>query len=210
MRDVSAGGGRSVPWPWMGAAFAAALALAAAVFAVMGAGESGVRTALDLTARWSFLLFFMAYAGRAMAAPWAGRGREFGLAFAAAHLVHVGLVVWLWRILSHAPLQGAGLVFFAAALVWVYVLAGLSFGRLPAVFGPSLWRWFLFLGLNFILLAFAKDFVLGAVHAWNAHRYVELTAGYAPFAAMSLAAPLLRYAARPSLRGRKAAEAAPN
>jgi hypothetical protein len=60
------------------------------------------RVALRMTARWSFLLFWVAYAGGALAtlfgpalAPLSGRGREFGLAFAAAHLVHIGLVIWL-------------------------------------------------------------------------------------------------------------------
>jgi hypothetical protein len=57
-------------------------------------------TALRLTARWSFLLFWMAYTGSAMGALFgpafevlARRGREFGLAYAAAHLIHLGLVV---------------------------------------------------------------------------------------------------------------------
>jgi hypothetical protein len=59
---------------------------------------------LRLTARWSFLLFWLAYTGGAMATifgptfkPIAMRVRELGLPYAAAQLVHLGLVVWRWR-----------------------------------------------------------------------------------------------------------------
>ena len=85
----------------MGAAFLIAFALAAIVLAIFGAGERGTELALRVTARWSFLLFWLAYAGGAMAMLWgqrlgglARRRRELGLAFASAHLVHVGLVLW--------------------------------------------------------------------------------------------------------------------
>ena len=85
---------------WMGAAFAVALALTIAVFAVKGID---IVQALRLTARWSFLLFWLAYAGGAMATlfgptlkPIAAHAREFGLAYAAAQLVHLGLVNCDW------------------------------------------------------------------------------------------------------------------
>src|ERR1700739_2690181 len=51
----------------MGAAFLIAFVLAIIVLAVFGAGEHGTDLALRVTARWSFLLFWLAYAGRAMA-----------------------------------------------------------------------------------------------------------------------------------------------
>ena len=74
---------------WMGAAFGIALVIAIAVLVVQGADNRGTRLALELTARWSFLLFWLAYAGNAVAGLFhidslAGSGREFGLAFAAA------------------------------------------------------------------------------------------------------------------------------
>ena len=193
---------KSVPVLWMSVAFGVELALAAAVLAVLGTGEKSVRVALDVTARWSFLLFWMAYAGGAIAAlfgpalaPLARRGREFGVAFASAHLVHIGLVVWLWKILGRIPLQGGVLVFFLVAIVWTYLLAALSFGQLSEALGPRLWRLLMFLGLNYILLAFARDFVLGVIHSWDAHRYFWQLVNYAPFASMCIAAPLLRFVA---------------
>jgi hypothetical protein len=193
---------KTVPVLLMGLAIGVALALAAAVLDVLGPGEKGIRMALDVTARWSFLLFLMAYAGGAVAtlfgpalAPLERCGREFGLAFASAHLVHIGLIVWLWWILSRVPLQGGVLVFFAVALVWTYLLATLSFGRLSDALGPRLWRLLMFLGLNYILLAFARDFVLGVIDAWDAHRNFWQLVKYAPFASLCIAAPLLRIAA---------------
>jgi len=67
--------------------------------AVFGAGERGTHVALQATARLSFVLFWPAYCAAALAAlfgpsfqPLQRHVREFGLAFAAAHLVHLGLV----------------------------------------------------------------------------------------------------------------------
>src|ERR1700751_2625498 len=94
---------------WMGAAFGIALAIAVLVLALAGSDNKGIRLSLELTARWSFLLFWLAYAGNAVAVLFgpvrlAGHGREFGLAFASAHLVHIGLVIWLYQISARAPL----------------------------------------------------------------------------------------------------------
>jgi hypothetical protein len=186
----------------MGVAFGVALALAAAVLAIAGTDADSIRVALRVTARWSFLLFWMAYVGRATTtlfgsafAPLARRGREFGLAFAAAHLVHLGLVVWLYRILNHLPLPGPLFVFFAIGIVWIYLLAALSFGWLSEALGPRHWRSLRFVGMNYILLAFARDFVLSVVHSGIAHQELWRSVGYVPFAAMSVAAPLLVVAA---------------
>ena len=115
-------------------AFAVALALAAAVFATRGLD---IVKALRMTARWSFLLFWLAYAGGALAAlfgptfgPLAARGRDFGLAYASAQLVHVGLVIWLFQISSSPPLSGGLYYFFVMAVVLTYLLAIFSFGGL--------------------------------------------------------------------------------
>ena len=51
---------------WMVAAFFIAAALATAVLMVFGVGERGTAIALRVTARWSFLLFWPAYAGSAL------------------------------------------------------------------------------------------------------------------------------------------------
>lgn len=179
---------------WMGSAFAIAWATATVVLALNGPDNKSIRLALELTARWSFLLFFLAYAGNALSAlfGWAalkGHGREFGLAFASAHLVHIGLVVWLYRISLRPPL-GPGLFwFFMIGLFFTYLLASLSFGGVKAL-GP-LWPPLRFVGMNYILIAFARDFVLPIIHPKPTQYNLAHFIAYAPFAALSIAAPLI-------------------
>src|SRR6201986_1034696 len=117
---------------WIGIALAVALAATCLVLVFAGTDQKSIRLALEVTARWSFLLFWLAYAGNALAqiTGWArlgGRGREAGLSFAAAHLVHIGLVVWLSMILGRIALTGGLLIFFLVGLFFVYLLAALSF-----------------------------------------------------------------------------------
>jgi hypothetical protein len=179
---------------WMGAAFGIALAIAVTVLAVRGTGNAGIRLALELTARWSFLLFWLAYAGNAVAMLWnvnylAGRGREFGLAFASAHLVHVGLVIWLGYILGRVPLSGGLLLFFLIALFCTYLLAALSFGGVKAL--GRAWPPLRFVVMNYILIAFGRDFVLPVLYPKPAQVNLGHFLFYAPFLILSLAAPLL-------------------
>jgi hypothetical protein len=181
---------------WMSTAFAVALAVAILVLGINGTGNKSIRLALELTARWSFVLFWLAYAGNAMATLFpsfyllAGQGRQFGLSFAAAHSVHIALVVWLYQISARAPLSQGLFIFFAIGLFWTYLLAFLSFGGAKAL-GPGLWRAVRFLGMNYILIAFGRDFLLPVIHP----KPTQLNAGhflaYAPFAVASIAAPLL-------------------
>ena len=148
---------------WIGSAFCAALGLAALVLWIVGPGVKGTILALQLTARFSFLLFWSAYTAGALAAlfgpafePLKRHAREFGLAFASAHLVHLALVAWLTYI-GAAPSRGV-FVFFGIAALWVYLLALFSIPRLQQSLGSKGW-WFLrFVGLNFIAYDFAKDF----------------------------------------------------
>lgn len=183
---------------WMGAAFGIALAIAALALVLAGADNKGTRLALELTARWSFALFFMAYAGNALAmltgpASLAGHGREFGLAFASAHLVHIGLVIWLGIILGRVPLSGGLLLFFLIALFCTYLLAILSFGGARAL--GAAWPPLRFVAMNYILIAFGRDFVLPVLHPKPAQVNPGHFLFYAPFMLASIAAPLLVLAA---------------
>ena len=183
----------------MGAAFAVALAITVTVFALRGIDNKSIRLALELTARWSFTLFWLAYASGALATlfGWqslAGRGRELGLAFATAHLVHVGLVIELGIVMGRVPLSGGLLLFFLAGLFFTYLLALLSFGGARAM-GPVAWKTLRFVGMNYILIAFARDFVLPVIYPKPTQYNVAHFIAYAPFAAASILAPLLVLAA---------------
>lgn len=182
---------------WTGTAFGIALATAATVLGLEGADNKSIRLALELTARWSFLLFILAYAGNALSAlfGWTllkGRGREFGLSFASAHLVHIGLVIWLGVILGRVPLSGGLLLFFLVALFFTYLLAALSFGAAKAL--GTLWPALRFVGMNYILIAFARDFILPVIHPKPTQYTFAHFISYVPFAALSIAAPMLALA----------------
>jgi hypothetical protein len=186
-------------WVWMIGAFGSALALAVAILAGYGTDPGGLRLAVRFTARWSFLFFWLSYAGAAMAILFspafvglARSARTLGLAFAAALQVHIGLVVWLGIVIGQIPLQGGVLVFFLVALFFSYLLALLSFGVGMRNLG-RLWRPLLFVGATYILIAFGRDFVMGALDQTNQHW--PYAAEYLPFALLSLIAIPLRIAA---------------
>ena len=184
---------------WMAAAFSVALILAATVLFSMGTGEKGTGAALRLTARLSFLLFWLAYAGPAMAklfgsafAILARHGRDFGLAFAAAHLVHVGLIVWVFYVSPHPPdLTNKFILFECIGLVWVYVLAAFSIGRLRAALSPNVLRLVYAIGFEYIALVFFFNFVVNPIR-----NGVEHGITYFPFAAAIVLGAILRWTAK--------------
>jgi hypothetical protein len=185
---------RSEAGLWMGSALGFALILAAVVIAVLGAGEKGTVAALRATARFSFLLFWIAYSSGALATlfgptfqPLKQRAREFGLAFAAAHLVHIGLVGWLCWI-GAAPPVGT-FVFFGVAVIFTYLLAFFSIGNVQQPLGPR-WRLLKTVGMNYIAYAFFVDFMNGPLSGGIKH-----VVQYLPFVILAVAGPFLRLAA---------------
>ena len=190
---------RDPAWAWMIGAFGGALALAVAVLAAYGTGPDGIAMGVRITARWSFLFFWLSYTGGAMAilfgpafAGLARQARALGLAFATALQVHIGLVIWLGVVIDQIPLQGGVLWFFLLGLFFTYLLVLLSFGIGIRNLG-RLWRPVLFLATTYILIAFGRDFVPGALDRKSLHWLYA--AEYVPFALLSLIAIPLRLAA---------------
>jgi len=120
----------------------------------------------------------------------ARRGGDLGLAFASAHLVHVGLVVWLFRVLRQPPLTGATLALFAVGLIWVYLLALFSIGRLSRMLGAARWRVLRTVGMEYISFAFLFDFINHPIHL-----EAKSLLGYLPFSTLAVAGTMLRVAA---------------
>jgi hypothetical protein len=175
---------------WMAASFLVAATLAAIVLSIFNA-QDRVGAALRVTARWSFLLFWLAYTASAMATLWgppfnrlARYGREFGLAFASAQLVHVGLIL-----LSGS---GAGMAFFWVGIVFTYLLALFSLPRLRDAMGPRLWRISLVIALNYVAVVFAADFIEGPLKRGGIANY---PLSYLPFALMLIVGVGLRVVA---------------
>ena len=185
-------------WPtstlsWMVAAFLIAVASAAVVLATFGVGEQGTTIALRLTARWSFVLFWLAYTGGATArlfgshfAGLARRGRDFGLAFASAQAVHVGLVLWAFYL---APGKNGGMVFFWVGILCTYLLALFSLPRLRGALGPQLWRISCIIAMEYIALVFFVDFIRIPLQANGIGSY---PVSYLPFALMLISGVGLR------------------
>jgi len=183
------------PVTWPAAAFGVELLLAIAVLGSAGSGVTGTKMALEVTARFSFLLFWLAYAGAALATlfgpallPLKHHARELGLAFAAAQLVHLGLVAWLCY-LGAVP-SAATFVLFGTAVFWLYLIAYISAGGPPQNLHPLARRLIFFIGLNYIAYAFAVDFFASPLQG-GAKRILF----YLPFAVLSIAGPSLRIAA---------------
>jgi hypothetical protein len=184
----------SAKW-WLATAFGANVLLAAVILAVRGTGVHGTSLALAASARVAFLWFVSAYAGGALTElfgaaflPLKKRGRELGLAFAAALLVHLALVGWLCWIGAPPPLSV--FVFFGFAAILTFALAILSFGNLHLLIGLKWWRLFRTIGMNVILYAFLKDFLQHPFDGGTLHVFE-----YLPFAAMTIVAFLLQIAA---------------
>ena len=179
---------------WMCAAFFIAFALAVVVLVIFGVEERGTAIALRATARWSFLLFWFAYAGGALAwlcrprlAGLARHGRELGLAFASAQLVHVGLVLWIIHV---ATGPSGAMVFFWVGIFCTYLLALFSVPRFRDALEPRLWRIFRTIALEYIALAFAADFI--ALHTDGLSKH---PLSYLPFALMLVGGAGLRVVA---------------
>jgi hypothetical protein len=188
-------GKRPIVARWIGLAACAQLGLAGLVLVALGPQERGTDVALQATARLSFLLFWPAYAGSAMTAlfgrvfdPLKQRAREFGLAFASAHLVHIALVAWLTKIGAAPPL--GSFVFFGVAALWVYLLAVFSIPSLQQRLSFNSWWLLRVVGLNYIACAFAVDFL--RVPQVSTVKYLV---GYLPFALLSVLGPMLSLAA---------------
>jgi hypothetical protein len=175
------------PGLWMLGSFLVAAALVVpAIFSHQGAG-----LALRTTARWSFLLFWLAYSGPAIATiggpsfnGLARYRRELGLSFASAHLIHVLLILWA-RV-------GSGMIFFWVGILCTYLLALFSVPRFQGILGLRLWRIFLSIALNYIALVFATDFILLPLEADGVGKY---PLSYLPFTILLVGGVALRVTA---------------
>ncbi len=190
---------------WMVGAFLVGLAIVAAVYA-LGTPTHRLGMALRATARWSFLWFCLATYGGALSTLFgsrfqalAGQGRDFGLAFASAHSVHLALVAWLLYSSPYAipPLY---LIVFSIGVFWIYVLAAFSLsGTLSARLGPRRGKILRTIGVEYLAFAFAFEF---ANRILDGNRPNALH--YFPLFAAAVGGPLLRIAA--TLKRRSHAE----
>jgi hypothetical protein len=179
---------------WMAGSLAVALAIVLIARMVAPPGTR-VGVALQATARWSFILFWFAYAGNALAVVFgprfqaiAYRCRDFALSFASAHLAHLGVVAWL-LLSNDTPIARTAFSFFGIGVFWTYLLALLSIKSLAAKLDPRVLRTLRTIGVEYIALVFLVDF------AKNPFQDGMNLLIYLPFIALAIAGPLLRLAA---------------
>lgn len=180
---------------WMLASMAVALAMVILIRWHFGPRERMVN-ALQATARWAFALFWLATVASPLHTlfgpkfkPLAQHARDLGLCFAAALLVHLGLVVWMYLV-SVPDLSRPLVVFFGAGIFWTYLLAALSFGAVSGAVGARVARVLRIIGVEYLSLVFFVDFNKDPLSDGPAR-----IAYYAPFLALTVAGPLLRLAA---------------
>jgi hypothetical protein len=194
----------------MGAAFIAGLILCIGVYFV-AAPSHRLGMALRATARWSFLWFCLATYGGALTTLFgsrfqalARRGRDFGLTFAAAHLVHIGLVGW-FLYTSPEPFPRLELVIFSIGLFCTYFLAFFSLSStLSGWLGPQLWKNARTIAVEYIAFAYAFDF--GSRSLAGSWRSILL---YSLLFALAAGGPVLRLAASIKRRSKAAIAAEP-
>jgi hypothetical protein len=158
--------------------------------------HSQLGTALRATARWSFMWFWLASTGGALAVLFgtkfgglAVRARDFGLAFTAAHTVHLSLVAFL---LYHAstPFPRFPLVLFGIGAFWLYLLALLSFKPASSLLDPRTVSLIRSVGVEYLAFIFLYDFFDHSLQD-GAGQFLL----YLPFLVLGVAGPLLRFAA---------------
>ena len=179
---------------WMLASMAVALAMVIVIRLSFGPRER-MANALQATGRWSFALFWLATVAGPLRTlfgptfkPLAQRARDLGLCYASAHLVHLGLVVWMY-VVSVPDLTRPFVIFLGAGYFWTYLLAALSFGPVSGAVGARVARVLRIIGVEYITLVFFVDFNKDPISSPGRIAY------YAPFLALTVAGPLLRLAA---------------
>ena len=180
---------------WMGGALCIGLAIVLIARIVATPGERELM-GLRATARWSFILFWLASTGHALTTLFGPRfqylgqrARDLGLSFASAHLVHLGLVAWVLHFAAE-PFPRSSFIFFGIGVFWIYLLALLSIRRLNAMLNPRIWRILRTIGVEYISLAFLSDFFVNPFQSG-----IRNLLAYLPFLALAIAGPLLRLAA---------------
>lgn len=190
-------------WPIVGWTAVAVAGIVAALLAVAGTGEPGIRLVIRATARTSVLLFGGAFVAAALDRAWPTRAsrwmlanrRYLGVSFAVSHFVHLLAIIALagWSLRRAAADAGLPVVLLGGtAYLFLLAMTATSFDRTAAWLGPRAWSRLHTTGVYVLWTVFFVSF---------APRITE-SALYWPFALGLLAAMVLRltYSRRRALR----------
>jgi hypothetical protein len=185
-----------VGWPLVGWCTVAILVLEAAILAVAGTGEGGLRMVVRASARTSVVLFCAAFGASAwfrLRRDRIGRflllnRRYLGVSFAVSHLSHLVAIVALARTAPDFHFATPTVVVGGLGYVFVAAMAATSFDRAAAWLGPARWRRLHLVGGWYVWLVFVVSYVPRAVS--------DPTALSVAAAALLLATAGARFAAR--------------
>lgn len=148
----------------------ALIALATATILATATDYEGIRSALRLTARTSFILFMLAFTASSLRRLWPSKAttwllfnrRFLGLAFAASHAIHLFVIVRYWDHGIAAFVNSQPYIGFIANVIGYIVIAAMaatSFDMTRKWLAPGAWAALHTFGSYFIWLDFAKSFV---------------------------------------------------
>jgi hypothetical protein len=125
--------------------------MAAAILALAGSGEEGMRMVVRATARTSVVLFGLAFATSSLKRLWPSDAtrwllanrRYVGVSFATSHAAHLlallGLADWSFATLV-ATSNWTGLILGGLGYVFIAAMTATSFDRTAAWLGPRRWQ----------------------------------------------------------------------
>jgi hypothetical protein len=156
------------PWRLFRVLAGALLAIALATLA-LDPGVEGMRLLIRITARTSLLLFLVAFTASALVAHWPGPGtrwtlrhrRQFGLAFALSHTIHLAAIVAFAHLdgpAFHGVTSTANLVTGGLGYVFIAAMSATSFDAAVAWMGARAWRRLHLAGATYLWISFAIAF----------------------------------------------------
>jgi len=198
-------------WPIVGWATLAIGAMIAAITALVGSDEAGIRMVVRATARTSVVLFTAAFVASALHRAWPSavsrwmlaNRRYLGVSFAVSHTAHLLAILALagWSVGKMVADAGpVALILGGGAYVFLAAMTATSFDRTAAWLGPTRWRRLHTIGAYYIWTIFFVSFT----------PRVTQSPIYAPFALLLLATLVLRLRARPTSRLVAAASPTPS
>lgn len=157
-------------WPLMGVVALAIALWVAIILATTASPVDGLRQAIRVTARTSLALFLLAFTAAAMWQFWPGawtrwqrqNRRYLGVAFAASHFLHLGVILALGQV---APAALAALTtpisWIGGGLAYLFIAAMTltSFDRTARLIGPRAWKILHAAGSYYVCLVFANSYI---------------------------------------------------
>ena len=129
---------------------------------VAGSNDENLTLLLRLTARLSFMIYLVVFIARPLRqlvvselSQWLLRERRsFGIAFAAVHSVHLGLIAWRYGTVPGLEYETINAIFGGTAYALMYMMLITSFDSTARALGPKAWRRLHKTGLYYIGLIF--------------------------------------------------------